>query len=76
VFSVSQKRQIADAVQKILRETNHPELPATEIQFQLHVVGAESWSWADIRNNGAVENPGVNPWNEQVGDMFLKRGLP
>jgi len=64
MFSVQQKRDIADAVQQILRATNHPELPADEIQFALHVVGAKSWSWADIRNNGAIETPGVNPWNE------------
>ena len=64
MFSVQQKRQIADAVQQILRATNHPELPAAEIQFLLHVDGAEPWSWADIRNNGAVINPTVNPWNE------------
>ena len=65
MFSVQQKRDIADAVQKILRETNHPELPDGEISFWLHVDGAESWSWADIQNNGAVKNPGVNPWNER-----------
>jgi hypothetical protein len=65
MFSLQQKREIADAVQKILRATNHPELPETEIQFALHVEGAESWSWADIRNNGAVPKPGVNPWNER-----------
>lgn len=65
MFSVKQKREIAEAVQKILRETNHPELPTGEIQFLLHVDGAESWSWADIRNNGAVTEPGVNPWNEK-----------
>jgi hypothetical protein len=64
MFSVQQKRQIADAVQKILRDTNHPELPETEIQFQLHVDGAEDWSWADICNNGAVTSPNINPWNE------------
>jgi hypothetical protein len=64
MFSVNQKRQIADAVQKILRDTNHPELPGGEISFNLRVDGAEPWSWADIRNNGAVTNPGVNPWNE------------
>jgi hypothetical protein len=64
MFSVKQKRQIADAVQQILRETNHPELPVGEINFHLHVDGAENWSWADIKNNGAVTNPGVNPWNE------------
>lgn len=65
MFSVQQKRDIADAVQKILRATNHPELPTSEIQFSLRVVGAEPWSWADIRNNGAVTNPDVNPWNEK-----------
>ena len=64
MFSVKQKRQIADAVQQILRETNHPELSAEEINFHLHVDGAENWSWADIKNNGAVTSPGVNPWNE------------
>lgn len=64
MFSVRQKREIADAVQRILRATNHPELPSSEIQFSLHVDGAQAWSWADIRNNGAVTNPDVNPWNE------------
>jgi hypothetical protein len=65
MFSVRQKREIADKVQAILRETNHPELPAGEIRFSLHVSGAESWSWADIKNNGAVTEPGINPWNER-----------
>jgi hypothetical protein len=65
MFSVNQKRQIAEAVQRILRETNHPELPDSEIYFTLHVQGTERWSWADIQNNAAVENPDVNPWNEQ-----------
>lgn len=65
MFSMRQKREIADAVQKILRDTNHPELPKGEIQFNLHVEGAEEWSWADIRNNGVVINPDVNPWNEE-----------
>jgi len=63
MFSLRQKREIADKVQQILRETNHPELPEGEIQFQLHVNGAREWSWADIRNNGAVSNPGINPFN-------------
>jgi len=35
MFSVQQKRKIADEVQKILRETNHPELPNGEINFHL-----------------------------------------
>lgn len=64
MFSVEQKRDIAEKVQKILRETRHPELPEGEIPFRLHVDGAESWSWADISNNGSVTSPDVNPWNE------------
>lgn len=64
MFSINQKREISDTIQKILRATNHPELPEGEIQFLLHVDGAENWSWADIRNNGAVTQPSVNPWNE------------
>jgi hypothetical protein len=64
MFSVRQKREISDAVQKILKATGHPELPDGEINFLLHVDGAESWSWADIRNNGAVTNPGMNTHNE------------
>ena len=64
MFSVRQKREIAEKVQAILRATGHPELPAGEISFHLHVDGAASWSWADIKNNGAIAAPGVNPWNE------------
>lgn len=64
MFSVKQKREISDAVQKILRGTEHPELPVGEIKFLLHVDGAESWSWADIKNNGSEPDPGVNIHNE------------
>jgi len=71
MFSVDQKRDISDAVQKILRATHHPELPSNsgEIKFMLHVDGAESWSWADIRNNGAVSSPSVNPHNELMASI-------
>ncbi len=66
MFSVRQKREIADAVHKILRATDHPELPPhpQEIQFELRVMGMEPWSWAIIRNNGAVPKPEVNLHNE------------
>ena len=65
MFSVREKRMISEKVQQILRETNHPELPEGEIQFFLHVDGAEEWSWADIKNNGSCPNPDVNPHNER-----------
>ena len=64
MFSVRQKREISEAVQKILRATGHPELPKNEIEFSLNVQGAEGWSWAVIQNNGAVTVPSVNPHNE------------
>jgi len=59
MFSISQKRHISEQIQKILRETKHVELPDTEIKFHIHVWGAEGWSWADIMNNGAIDNPTV-----------------
>lgn len=65
MFSVQQKRDISDAVQKILRGTNHPELPESEIQFMLHIDGASHWLWANIRNNSVVTSPSINPHNEQ-----------
>lgn len=75
MFSVEQKREISDAVQKILRGTNHPELPTTgEVSFTLHVDGAESWSFADIKNNASVGDPGVNPHNEAMAGMSEMEG--
>ncbi len=66
MFSVNQKRKISEQIQGILRETNHPELPTGEIKFAIHIQGAEDWSWADIENNGAIDNPNVNPHNERM----------
>jgi len=53
MFSPELKQKIAEYVQQLLAETNHPELPDGEIQFLLHVDGAKDWSWANIRNNSA-----------------------
>ena len=72
MFSVQQKRMIAAAVHQVLRSTLHPELPPepAEVTFTLHVEGAEPWSWAVIRNNGAVNDAqaaeGANVHNEIV----------
>lgn len=67
MFSIQQKREISEAVQKILRATDHPELPprGDEIEFHLHVTGRDgAWSWADILNNGAVPTPHTTEHNE------------
>ena len=72
MFRVRDKRLIADKVQAILRETNHPELPTGEINFRLHVDGAKSWSWANIQNNGSEPEPGVTSWNEKQDTQAAK----
>jgi len=67
MFSIAQKREIAEKVQEVLRSTDHPELPAGEIGFALHVNGNEWWSYAEIRNNGSITSPekNANPFNER-----------
>lgn len=69
MFSVDQKREIADKVQQILRETNHPELPEGEIQFYLHVKDAKSWAWTKIKNNGAVWSKPLNEKQDKGGSI-------
>jgi len=71
MFSMTEKRSLAEKIQQVIKETNHPELPEGEVEFHIHIKGAESWSWADIKNNGSVTNPGVNPFNEMQAQ---KRG--
>lgn len=52
MFSPELKSEIAEKIEEILRETNHPELSEGRVNFLLHVDGKESWSWANIVNNG------------------------
>lgn len=66
MFSTRQKHEISEKVQQVLRDTQHPELPAGEIQFSLRVAGAEPWSWAVIVNNdNVIGRSQVNRWNKQ-----------
>lgn len=68
MFSKEEKQKIAAAVEKVLLELDHPEMPKERPKFLLHVDGKESWSWADIEPNWKYENkdPQVNPWNENA----------
>jgi hypothetical protein len=75
MFSFREKQAISDAVQKILRETNHPELPEGEIGFTLQVHGAESWSWANIKNNGTTEEFQINAHNERQDPQTGRKAL-
>ena len=42
MFSVAQKRQIAESIEKILLRFNHPEMPTEKPSFHLRVEGKES----------------------------------
>lgn len=68
MFSVVEKQKIAQALEDVLMEVNHPEMPKEKPSFTLHIDGKESWSFADILPNwtykeqGSPQNP--NGWNE------------
>lgn len=67
MFSVRQKREISEGIQKLLRDTGHPELPDGEISFLLQVNGRNpAISFAAIRNNSAVPVPDYNTHNENM----------
>jgi hypothetical protein len=74
MFSVAEKQKIAEAVEKVLLEIDHPEMPKEKPIFELHVDGKESWSFADIKPNwwykeqGGPKNP--NPWNEVAREVM------
>jgi hypothetical protein len=65
---MKQKKEIAKKIEELLLSFDHPEMPKEKPDFELHVKGKESWSWADIKPNWTFnENykPGINPWNEK-----------
>jgi hypothetical protein len=57
MFSPGTKQYIATEVQKVLQTILDKELPEGEINFILHVDGAEGWSWANIRNTSGRNLP-------------------
>lgn len=66
MFSVKEKQYIAEQIEKLLLDLNHPEMPKSRPVFRLHVQGEEGWSWADIDPNWAHDNDkrSPNPFNE------------
>lgn len=73
MFSLEQKKQISEAVEKTLLSFDHPEMPKEKPDFTLSVKGKESWSWAEIKPNWTFNEsnqPGVNPHNEQVAQKM------
>ena len=68
MFSREEKQKISKAVEDILLEINHPEMPKEKPRFHLHVDGKESWSWADILPNWTYgdKEPETTDWNENA----------
>jgi hypothetical protein len=67
MFSMSEKKHIAEEIEKILLGLNHPEMPKERPVFSLHVDGKESYSWADIKPNwtyGGNNAPTTTHFNE------------
>ena len=75
MFSMEQKRKIAEELEKLLLSFNHPEMPTKKPVFLLRVEGKEAFSWADIKPNWTFDDqnkPGVNPHNEAVAQEMEK----
>lgn len=72
MFSMKEKQMIAAAVEKVLLEIDHPEMPKERPVFKLHVDGKESWSWADIEPNWRYESEPATTtaWNENARDFI------
>lgn len=73
MFSVQEKRHIAQCLEIIILTLKHPEMPTEKPRFKLHIDGKESWSWADIEPNWTFDDknkPGVNSWNEVARDVL------
>jgi hypothetical protein len=79
MFSVAEKRKIAEAIEKVLLELNHPEMPKEKPVFKIHIDGKESWSWADIEPNWVFDDGhkvgGVNYFNEIARDVLGKNSI-
>ncbi len=52
------KKQISELVQELLQQVDDHEMPDSgEISFLLHIDGARSHSWANIRNMSEAHIP-------------------
>ena len=73
MFSVAEKRKIAEVIEKTLLELKHPEMPTEKPRFKIHIDGKEAWSFADIEPNwvfdDGVKPMGVNPFNEESREI-------
>lgn len=73
MFSREEKTFLAGEIEKLILGLDHPEMPKLRPRFQLKVLGAESWSWADILPNWHFtrEAPSeTTVWNESARTML------
>jgi len=74
MFSVNEKRMIAQKIEELLLSLDHPEMPKEKPSFKIHIEGKESWSWADIEPNWVFDDGkkemGVNLFNEVARDVL------
>jgi len=68
MFSIEEKAGIAAAVEKLLLDLDHPEMPREKPNFSLRVGGKEGWSWAIIEPNWKYigTKPTTSHWNEEA----------
>lgn len=72
MFSMEEKKLIAQKIEELLLSLDHPEMPKEKPKFSLHVDGKESWSWADIEPNWTFEGKSISGklWNEVSREYF------
>jgi len=58
MFSIAEKKKIAEGVEALLLSFNHSEMPTEKVRFELHIEGKEAWSWANIRPNWMHDDAG------------------
>lgn len=74
MFSQEEKQKIAEAVENVLKDLHHPEMPLFNLDFELRVNGQFHWSYATILPNwkfGPSNPPVVNQWNELMAAKKL-----
>ena len=75
MFSIEEKRKIAEAVEQVVISLDHPEMPKEKPVFKLHITGKEPWSFADITPNWLYDDknkPNSSEWNEKGSRETLK----
>ncbi len=56
MFTREEKMFLANKIQELLDDMNHPDLPKKKkIHFHLHINGIHSFSFCDVFNNRNVE---------------------